>query len=185
VLTIALPVPVIVSNFNYFYHRETENDDQKDIKYSHQNDVSSRMVAPASTGSVKRSELEDSIGGLSYQNMMICTDQSTDSSNNNNTTTTNNSQPNTNTNTLNSPVTRTPISAYNALIESWASTNDAKERKAHTHQQQNHTQLSHHHLPLSSSHIKYHLIDSSYNQSNVGSNSNSITVDANTAESNV
>ncbi|XP_051890511.1 potassium voltage-gated channel subfamily A member 10-like [Pristis pectinata] len=28
VLTIALPVPVIVSNFNYFYHRETENEKQ-------------------------------------------------------------------------------------------------------------------------------------------------------------
>eukprot|EP00062_Callorhinchus_milii_P018395 gi/632971852/ref/XP_007902374.1/ PREDICTED: potassium voltage-gated channel subfamily A member 5-like [Callorhinchus milii] len=28
VLTIALPVPVIVSNFNYFYHRETDNADQ-------------------------------------------------------------------------------------------------------------------------------------------------------------
>ncbi|KAL6119627.1 kcna10 [Pungitius sinensis] len=28
VLTIALPVPVIVSNFNYFYHRETEAEDQ-------------------------------------------------------------------------------------------------------------------------------------------------------------
>ncbi|KAF0042879.1 hypothetical protein F2P81_004216 [Scophthalmus maximus] len=28
VLTIALPVPVIVSNFNYFYHRETDNEDQ-------------------------------------------------------------------------------------------------------------------------------------------------------------
>ncbi|XP_033751671.1 potassium voltage-gated channel subfamily A member 1-like [Argopecten irradians] len=28
VLTIALPVPVIVSNFNYFYHRETEGDDK-------------------------------------------------------------------------------------------------------------------------------------------------------------
>ncbi|XP_068433557.1 potassium voltage-gated channel subfamily A member 1 [Clinocottus analis] len=27
VLTIALPVPVIVSNFNYFYHRETDNND--------------------------------------------------------------------------------------------------------------------------------------------------------------
>uniref|UniRef100_A0A3Q2X9F7 Potassium voltage-gated channel subfamily A member 3 n=1 Tax=Hippocampus comes TaxID=109280 RepID=A0A3Q2X9F7_HIPCM len=27
VLTIALPVPVIVSNFNYFYHRETDADD--------------------------------------------------------------------------------------------------------------------------------------------------------------
>lgn len=29
VLTIALPVPVIVSNFNYFYHRERENEEKK------------------------------------------------------------------------------------------------------------------------------------------------------------
>ena len=29
VLTIALPVPVIVSNFNYFYHRETAYDDDE------------------------------------------------------------------------------------------------------------------------------------------------------------
>ncbi|KAA0723338.1 Potassium voltage-gated channel subfamily A member 4 HPCN2 [Triplophysa tibetana] len=31
VLTIALPVPVIVSNFNYFYHRETDNEDQTTV----------------------------------------------------------------------------------------------------------------------------------------------------------
>ncbi|XP_019711610.1 potassium voltage-gated channel subfamily A member 10 [Hippocampus comes] len=31
VLTIALPVPVIVSNFNYFYHRETEQDEKQMI----------------------------------------------------------------------------------------------------------------------------------------------------------
>ncbi|CAL8251212.1 unnamed protein product [Arctogadus glacialis] len=31
VLTIALPVPVIVSNFNYFYHRETEAEDKLPI----------------------------------------------------------------------------------------------------------------------------------------------------------
>ncbi|XP_004484075.1 potassium voltage-gated channel subfamily A member 10 [Dasypus novemcinctus] len=31
VLTIALPVPVIVSNFNYFYHRETENEEKQPI----------------------------------------------------------------------------------------------------------------------------------------------------------
>ncbi|MFT7814105.1 potassium voltage-gated channel subfamily A member 10-like [Arapaima gigas] len=29
VLTIALPVPVIVSNFNYFYHRETEHEEKQ------------------------------------------------------------------------------------------------------------------------------------------------------------
>ncbi|XP_072922337.1 potassium voltage-gated channel subfamily A member 2-like [Hemitrygon akajei] len=36
VLTIALPVPVIVSNFNYFYHRETDNEEQ--AQYLH-NDI--------------------------------------------------------------------------------------------------------------------------------------------------
>ncbi|XP_060109796.1 potassium voltage-gated channel subfamily A member 6-like [Heteronotia binoei] len=33
VLTIALPVPVIVSNFNYFYHRETDQEEQ--AQYTH------------------------------------------------------------------------------------------------------------------------------------------------------
>ncbi|ESO83261.1 hypothetical protein LOTGIDRAFT_133730 [Lottia gigantea] len=33
VLTIALPVPVIVSNFNYFYHREAENEDNKNYHH--------------------------------------------------------------------------------------------------------------------------------------------------------
>ncbi|XP_066213596.1 potassium voltage-gated channel subfamily A member 5 [Saccopteryx leptura] len=32
VLTIALPVPVIVSNFNYFYHRETDHEEQVALK---------------------------------------------------------------------------------------------------------------------------------------------------------
>ncbi|XP_003796466.1 potassium voltage-gated channel subfamily A member 5 [Otolemur garnettii] len=32
VLTIALPVPVIVSNFNYFYHRETDHEEQAALK---------------------------------------------------------------------------------------------------------------------------------------------------------
>jgi len=34
VLTIALPVPVIVSNFNYFYNREMENEDRAIISSS-------------------------------------------------------------------------------------------------------------------------------------------------------
>lgn len=33
VLTIALPVPVIVSNFNYFYHRETENEEKQTYQH--------------------------------------------------------------------------------------------------------------------------------------------------------
>ncbi|XP_065500214.1 potassium voltage-gated channel subfamily A member 5-like [Caloenas nicobarica] len=35
VLTIALPVPVIVSNFNYFYHRETDHEEQPILKDEH------------------------------------------------------------------------------------------------------------------------------------------------------
>ncbi|XP_062960224.1 potassium voltage-gated channel subfamily A member 10-like [Cynocephalus volans] len=31
VLTIALPVPVIISNFNYFYHRETKNEEKQNF----------------------------------------------------------------------------------------------------------------------------------------------------------
>jgi hypothetical protein len=35
VLTIALPVPVIVSNFNYFYHREMDSEDQQVYAHVH------------------------------------------------------------------------------------------------------------------------------------------------------
>ncbi|RNA38445.1 potassium voltage-gated channel Shaker isoform X8, partial [Brachionus plicatilis] len=71
VLTIALPVPVIVSNFNYFYHRESDNDESKDLKYSHQTDSTPYLTAPCSSASMKRSDLDDSIGATSYQNMML------------------------------------------------------------------------------------------------------------------
>jgi len=49
VLTIALPVPVIVSNFNYFYHRETEGEEQALLlNVSNQN-------LPSETNSSRRS----------------------------------------------------------------------------------------------------------------------------------
>ena len=61
---------MIVSNFNYFYHRENDNEDQKDLKYTRVSD-SSQYLAAQSTGSLRKSDLEDSIGGTSYQNMMV------------------------------------------------------------------------------------------------------------------
>src|SRR6218665_713201 len=51
VLTIALPVPVIVSNFNYFYHRETDNEDS-------QNYVHVQSCPPAKSPSSVRLEDE-------------------------------------------------------------------------------------------------------------------------------
>ncbi len=103
-LTIALPVPVIVSNFNYFYHRGTENDEQKDLKYTPPttvNDSSPYLnTAPGSSGSVKKSDLEDSVGGTSYQNMMVGNDAETSD-------------------LYNSPMI--PSMLTNNLIDSWSS----------------------------------------------------------------
>ncbi|XP_066489050.1 potassium voltage-gated channel subfamily A member 5-like [Tiliqua scincoides] len=48
VLTIALPVPVIVSNFNYFYHRETDHDEQALLKEE------PSSVQGSTTGDLKR-----------------------------------------------------------------------------------------------------------------------------------
>ncbi|XP_067876131.1 potassium voltage-gated channel subfamily A member 2-like [Heterodontus francisci] len=60
VLTISLPVPVIVSNFSYFYHREIESEDQ--TQYSH---VTTCPYLPPSpkTQSVtgKSTEVEDDL----------------------------------------------------------------------------------------------------------------------------
>ncbi|XP_072509798.1 potassium voltage-gated channel subfamily A member 5 [Notamacropus eugenii] len=47
VLTIALPVPVIVSNFNYFYHRETDNEERAVLK--------EEPVSPTGQGSIQDS----------------------------------------------------------------------------------------------------------------------------------
>ncbi|XP_016070696.1 PREDICTED: potassium voltage-gated channel subfamily A member 6 [Miniopterus natalensis] len=57
VLTIALPVPVIVSNFNYFYHRETEQEEQG--QYTH---VTCGQPAPdlkAADGGLGKPELPE------------------------------------------------------------------------------------------------------------------------------
>ncbi|XP_063065187.1 potassium voltage-gated channel subfamily A member 10-like [Engraulis encrasicolus] len=49
VLTIALPVPVIVSNFNYFYHRETEQEDKQPVAEA--TDKSMKANAPDKSSS--------------------------------------------------------------------------------------------------------------------------------------
>ncbi|KAG9511086.1 Potassium voltage-gated channel protein Shaker [Fragariocoptes setiger] len=51
VLTIALPVPVIVSNFSYFYRRENENDDLGVGEYNHVTTCPYMSGAPISAGS--------------------------------------------------------------------------------------------------------------------------------------
>ncbi|XP_068416385.1 potassium voltage-gated channel subfamily A member 5 [Eschrichtius robustus] len=53
VLTIALPVPVIVSNFNYFYHRETDHEEQAALK--EEQGSQSQGAGPASAGQRKAS----------------------------------------------------------------------------------------------------------------------------------
>ncbi|XP_008823667.1 potassium voltage-gated channel subfamily A member 5 [Nannospalax galili] len=51
VLTIALPVPVIVSNFNYFYHRETDHEEQAALKDEQGNQ---RQGSTLDTGSQRK-----------------------------------------------------------------------------------------------------------------------------------
>ncbi|KAG7245828.1 hypothetical protein CRUP_027228, partial [Coryphaenoides rupestris] len=57
VLTIALPVPVIVSNFNYFYHRETEGEEQALLlNVSNQNLASETNSSRRSSSVASKSE---------------------------------------------------------------------------------------------------------------------------------
>ncbi|KAG7455932.1 hypothetical protein MATL_G00246380 [Megalops atlanticus] len=57
VLTIALPVPVIVSNFNYFYHRETEGEEQAQLlNVSTPNIASDSNSSRRSSSTVSKSE---------------------------------------------------------------------------------------------------------------------------------
>ncbi|XP_024913586.1 shaker-related potassium channel tsha2 isoform X3 [Cynoglossus semilaevis] len=60
VLTIALPVPVIVSNFNYFYHRETEHEEQ--LQYTH---VTCGQQPVPGYGDFKRSDSKPSLSNKS------------------------------------------------------------------------------------------------------------------------
>ena len=53
VLTIALPVPVIVSNFNYFYHRETDQEEMQSQNFNH---VQSCPYMPGHLGKHKKRE---------------------------------------------------------------------------------------------------------------------------------
>nr|XP_034189361.1 potassium voltage-gated channel protein Shaker isoform X1 [Osmia lignaria] len=58
VLTIALPVPVIVSNFNYFYHRETDQEEMQSQNFNH---VTSCPYLPGTLGQhVKKSPMSES-----------------------------------------------------------------------------------------------------------------------------
>ncbi|XP_040834939.1 potassium voltage-gated channel subfamily A member 5 [Ochotona curzoniae] len=68
VLTIALPVPVIVSNFNYFYHRETDHEEQVVLK--EEPGIQSRGTSLDAGGQRKASWSKASLGktGASLEN---------------------------------------------------------------------------------------------------------------------
>ena len=58
VLTIALPVPVIVSNFNYFYHREVDSDERS--LHFHMSQINSKKeVESMSNRDVDEGYVED------------------------------------------------------------------------------------------------------------------------------
>ncbi|XP_051911059.1 potassium voltage-gated channel subfamily A member 1 [Hippocampus zosterae] len=60
VLTIALPVPVIVSNFNYFYHRETDGEEQAQLlRLSRRNSPAERDDASSPLGESSDNSIDD------------------------------------------------------------------------------------------------------------------------------
>lgn len=59
VLTIALPVPVIVSNFNYFYHRETDQEDMQSQNFNH---VTSCPYLPGTLGAYNIDDVLTHVG---------------------------------------------------------------------------------------------------------------------------
>ncbi|KAE8613905.1 hypothetical protein XENTR_v10007909 [Xenopus tropicalis] len=67
VLTIALPVPVIVSNFNYFYHRETDHEEQvmlKEESSSRQGSCAGDLKRSPSRASLSKSVHLENIEGI-------------------------------------------------------------------------------------------------------------------------
>ncbi|XP_056629539.1 potassium voltage-gated channel protein Shaker isoform X2 [Diorhabda carinulata] len=75
VLTIALPVPVIVSNFNYFYHRETDQEEMQSQNFNH---VTSCPYLPGTLGQhMKKSSLSESSSDLVEleEGLMVTRDQ--------------------------------------------------------------------------------------------------------------
>uniref|UniRef100_A0A3P8RM56 Potassium voltage-gated channel subfamily A member 2 n=1 Tax=Amphiprion percula TaxID=161767 RepID=A0A3P8RM56_AMPPE len=74
VLTIALPVPVIVSNFNYFYHRETEGEEQ--AQYLQVNvpkaDSAEELKKSRSGSTISKSdymEIQEAVNNSSYKKL--------------------------------------------------------------------------------------------------------------------
>ncbi|KAL2093593.1 hypothetical protein ACEWY4_010905 [Coilia grayii] len=64
VLTIALPVPVIVSNFNYFYHRETEGEEQAQLLNVSNPNIASDTSSRRSSSTVSKSEYMEIDGDI-------------------------------------------------------------------------------------------------------------------------
>lgn len=74
VLTIALPVPVIVSNFNYFYHRETDQEEMQSQNFNH---VTSCPYLPGTAGTqlLRRDSPSDSVSESDLEEGRLLTDQ--------------------------------------------------------------------------------------------------------------
>ncbi|KAF5403783.1 Potassium voltage-gated channel protein Shaker [Paragonimus heterotremus] len=76
VLTIALPVPVIVSNFNYFYHREAETD-EKVVPIPTDDEDAAQTVSAAVTGGASTAVLVDDRSNGKHENLLCdrCTSE--------------------------------------------------------------------------------------------------------------
>ncbi|CAG2108633.1 unnamed protein product, partial [Medioppia subpectinata] len=75
VLTIALPVPVIVSNFNYFYHRETDQEDLQSENFNHVTGCP-YLSGTVGTSKLRRTSYSDSNISRSDDNISVTGDGS-------------------------------------------------------------------------------------------------------------